>query len=162
MNKEELKFLIAKYEKVQFAVHKKAGMLTRELIKEEAGLDLTMEQHAVLRFINQTEHCTSSHLADFFMVNKSAITAIITRLADRGFISRVRDRVDRRVVYLTLTDEGSRLYNQCEEKVQELVGSFITQFEKTEIEQFLQTYEKLENLLDQKINEAGDNFEIHP
>ncbi len=157
MNSEDLKKLIAKYENVQFAVHKKAGLLTRELIKEEAGFDLTMEQHAVLRFINRTEHCTSSHLADFFMVNKSAITAIITRLADRGLITRERDSGDRRVVYLTLTSEGSSLYNQCENKVQELVGSFITQFDRKEIEQFIETFEKLERLLDQKMknHEAG-------
>jgi hypothetical protein len=57
------------------------------------------------------------------------------------------------VVYLTLTKEGYSLYENCQEKVQLLVESIITQFKETEITSFINTYEKLAQILVNKKNE---------
>ena len=95
-------------------------------------------------------------MADAFEVNKSAITAIINRMADRGLIQRTRDVNDRRVVYLTLTKEGNTLYENCQEKVQLLVESIISQFDETEITTFINTYEKLAQLLINKKQEERE------
>nr|WP_263327577.1 MarR family transcriptional regulator [Neobacillus sp. Marseille-Q6967] len=136
--------LIDRYVSVSFRVDKKAGAL----IKAQLGDDLTTDQLYILGYIHQAGECTSSELADSFYVNKSAITAIINRLADRGLIQRTRDENDRRVIYLTLTNEGKELRQKTEEKVHYLVESFITQFEETEIKSFIETYEKLADILD--------------
>jgi DNA-binding MarR family transcriptional regulator len=96
-------------------------------------------------------------LAEAFDVNKSAITAIINRLADRGLIERTRDENDRRVVYLTLSVKGKELLQKTQEKVHLLVESFITQFDETEITNFINTYEKLALILtNMKKEEVGE------
>lgn len=141
--------LIDRYMSLSFQVHKKA----ESLIKEEIGNELTYDQHYILRHIYQTGECTPSELADAFEVNKSAITAIINRMVERGFIQRTRDENDRRVVFLSLTDEGSELFKTAQERVHLLVESIITQFEKTEITNFLQTFEKLAQILNNKKQE---------
>ena len=102
MDKKIIQELIDRYVSVSFEVHKKA----ESLIKGQIGDDLTNDQHYILRYIQQSNDCTSSELADAFEVNKSAITAIINRLVDRGIIQRTRDENDRRVVYLTLSEKG--------------------------------------------------------
>lgn len=135
--------LIDRYIAVSFKVTKKA----ESLIKEQIGDDLTNDQHYILRYIYQTEECTSSELAEVFKVNKSAITAIINRMADRGLIKRTRDESDRRVVYLTLTDEGNILFEKTEDRIHCLVESIITKFNIDEIQHFIQTYEKLADIL---------------
>lgn len=144
MNKEYIQELINRYIKVSFSVTKKAELL----IKDQIGGDLTYEQHYTLRYIKQRTSCTSSELAEVFAVNKSAVTAIITRLVDKGLIERTRDENDRRVVYLTLTTVGEELFNKCEQRVHDLVEGIITKFQDDEISAFIGTFEKLEKLLD--------------
>ncbi|WP_235888025.1 MarR family winged helix-turn-helix transcriptional regulator [Neobacillus paridis] len=141
--------LINRYVTISFQVHKKA----ESLIKEQIGNDLTNDQHYILRYIDQSESCTPTELADVFEVNKSAITAIVNRMADKGLIERTRDLNDRRVVYLTLTPEGKELYQKAQEKIHLLVESIITQFEEPEIKAFINTYEKLAKVLNNKKKE---------
>ncbi|MEH7014458.1 MarR family transcriptional regulator [Neobacillus niacini] len=154
MDKKTIQELIDRYLSVSFVVNKKA----ESLLKCQIGEDLTTDQHYILSYIQQSHECTSSELAEAFDVNKSAITAIINRLADRGLIQRTRDEKDRRVVYLTLSDKGRELHHKTQEKVHLLVESFITQFDETEITNFINTYEKLALILtNMKKDEEGDN-----
>jgi len=153
VDKQIIQELIDRYVTISFQVHKKA----ESLVKGQIGDDLTNDQHYILRYISQSGECTSSELADAFEVNKSAITAIINRMADRGLIQRTRDKNDRRVVYLTLTEAGNTLYQNCQEKIRFLVESIITQFEESEIKNFINTYEKLAQILaNKKKEELGD------
>jgi DNA-binding MarR family transcriptional regulator len=143
MTDKNIKDLVDRYIAVSFSVHKKA----EQLIQDEIGSGLTNDQHYVLRYMNKVGTCTSSELADVFEVKKSAITAIITRLWEKGLIQRTRDVEDRRVVYLTLTEQGQSLFDKTEDRIHKLVESFINQFDNPEINQFINTYEKLNNIL---------------
>nr|WP_286231673.1 MarR family transcriptional regulator [Neobacillus mesonae] len=149
MDNNMIQELINRYISISFQVHKKA----ESLIKCQIGNDLTNDQHYILRYIHQAGSCTSTELAEVFEVNKSAITAIINRMADRNLIDRTRDENDRRVVYLTLTKEGIELYQKAQEKIRLLVESIITQFEEPDITAFIDTYEKLADVLNNKKKE---------
>jgi len=149
MEKSVIEDLIDRYLNVSIQVHKKAGTL----IKVQIGNEMTTDQYFILRYIFLGGKSTSSELADAFDVNKSAITAIINRMEDRRLIDRTRDLTDRRVVYLSLTEEGKELYQKAQDKVGELVASIITQFDETEITSFINTYEKLEKILDNRKRE---------
>ncbi|KON86409.1 MarR family transcriptional regulator [Sporosarcina globispora] len=150
MSVPNIKDLVDRYIAVSFSVEKKAA----SLVKNQIGSDLTNDQHFTLRYINQVGSCTSSELAEVFDVKKSAITAMITRMWEKGLIQRTRDENDRRVVYLTLTDKGNELYAKAEEKIHNLVESLINKFDQAEIHQFIETFEKLDNVLSE--NKAGD------
>jgi DNA-binding MarR family transcriptional regulator len=153
MDKKTIQELIDRYVSVSFDVNKKAESLIKGQIEE----DLTVDQHYIIQYIQNSKECTSSELAEAFDVNKSAITAIINRLADRGLIERTRDEKDRRVVYLTLSDKGIDLHHKTQEKVHLLVESFITQFDESEITAFINTYEKLAQILTtMKKEEVGE------
>jgi DNA-binding MarR family transcriptional regulator len=143
MAETNIKDLVDRYIAVSQSVEKKAG----SLVKGQIGSDLTNDQHFTLRYMNQVGTCTSSELAEVFDVQKSAITAIIQRLWEKGLIERTRDDKDRRVVYLTLTEKGKNLYLQCEERINNLVEGLITKFEHNEINQFINTFEKLNQIL---------------
>ncbi|QED49264.1 MarR family winged helix-turn-helix transcriptional regulator [Cytobacillus dafuensis] len=135
--------LIDRYIELSFSVHRRG----EALVKCQIGSDLTNDQHYTLRYISKAGSCTSTELAEEFDVQKSAITAIINRLWEKGLIQRTRDENDRRVVYLTLTDKGNELFYQAEERIHKLVESFISKFDQSEIKQFIETYEKLNQVL---------------
>lgn len=136
--------LINRYVDVSFAVTKKA----ENLIKDSIGDTITNDQHYTLRYIHKAGTCTSTELAEVFEVKKSAITAIVNRLTEKELIRRTRDKDDRRVIYLTLTEKGAELFDKTEEKIHKLVGSIITSFDESEIVSFIETYEKLNRQLD--------------
>ena len=146
MDEKSIKGLVDHYINVSFSVNK----IAESLIKEQIGADLTTDQHYTLRYINKVGTCTSSELAEVFDVKKSAITAIINRLWEKGLIQRTRDDNDRRVIYLTLTEKGDELFLKTEERIHALVESFITQFGQSEITQFLKTFEKLNDILSER------------
>jgi len=143
LNEQLIKKLVDQYIEINISIEKNAG----QLIKGQMCGDVTSDQHYMLRYINNAEVCTSTELAETFNVNKSAITAIINRLWEKGLIQRNRDEKDRRVVYLTLTEEGKNLFNETESRIHQLVGSFIKQFDRAEIESFMKTYEKLNKII---------------
>ncbi|WP_449537516.1 MarR family winged helix-turn-helix transcriptional regulator [Ferdinandcohnia sp. Marseille-Q9671] len=143
MNKPNIKELVDLYLEVSFSVN----TIAESLVKAEIGSDLTNDQHYTLRYINKVGSCTSTQLAEVFEVKKSAITAIINRLWEKGLIQRTRDENDRRLVYLTLSDKGNELFAKTEERVHTLVESIIGQFSEEEIVQFLKTYGKLNEIL---------------
>jgi DNA-binding MarR family transcriptional regulator len=143
LNDLSIKKLVDQYIEINFSIEKTA----EQLIKGQMSGDLTSDQHYMLRHINNVQVCTSTELAEIFQVKKSAITAIITRLWEKGLIQRTRDEKDRRVIYLTLTDTGKALFEETESRIHQLVGSFIKQFDQDEIEYFMKTYEKLNKII---------------
>ncbi|MFT4412850.1 MarR family winged helix-turn-helix transcriptional regulator [Fredinandcohnia humi] len=149
MSQTNIKEMVDRYLNVSFSVE----TIAESLVKEQIGSDLTNDQHYTLRYINKVGSCTSTELAEVFDVKKSAITAIINRLWEKGLIQRTRDENDRRLVYLTLTEKGNELFTKTEERVHRLVESIIGGFEEKEILQFLETYEKLNDVLIQIKND---------
>lgn len=143
MEKEELQDLIDRFDEFAFTVARKIVAVT----KEQIGGGLTSDQHLTMRYIKKYGPCTSSELADVFYVNKSAITAIMNRLSDKGYIERIPDTRDRRVIHLQLTERGREVVTEGEERVRKIVGMYLSRLEKSEIATFLRTFEKLANIV---------------
>ena len=79
---------------------------------------LTHIDFAVLRLFLEVEERTTTQLADALPIALSSISRTVTKLADRGLIGRRRLLSDRRVVILTLTEEGVALTENLHRRVQ--------------------------------------------
>ncbi|MFF2890259.1 MarR family winged helix-turn-helix transcriptional regulator [Paenibacillus sp. NPDC057967] len=134
-----LKSLIHRYEIANFIVERGLHVKVKDLMPEE----LTVDQFKTLRFLRHNVNSTASELAQFFCVGKSSITAIITRLSDKGLIDRIQDDDDRRVIHLKLTEEGERISSLLEERVQNVLADIIEHFDEKEAIAFIETFEKL-------------------
>lgn len=141
MKQDMIKDLIYRYEMANFVIERRMHAKLRGIMPE----DLTVEQFKTLRFLRYNGSSTSSELADIFCVGKSSITAIITRLSDKGLIQRLPEEKDRRVINLALSDEGKRVCDVMEEQVQTVLMGVITHFDEQEAQAFIHTYEKLAN-----------------
>lgn len=143
VDKALLGSFISRYEEALFVVTRRLNAAIRERISEE----LTLEQYSVLRYLGKRGKATSSELADTFCVGKSSITAITTRLFDKQLIERLPDEKDRRVTYLGLTRFGSRLADEMEERIKDVLSQYLGHFAEQEAIQFIETFEKLAALL---------------
>ncbi|WP_438447914.1 MarR family winged helix-turn-helix transcriptional regulator [Gorillibacterium sp. sgz5001074] len=146
MDSTKLDSLIRRYEEVyMFATRKISSMIT-DLVSK----DLTMEQYYVLHFLDKCGSCASSELADHFGVNRSAITAMIDRLDTKGYVRRVKHGDDRRMVYLEITEDGEQIRGIVEEKIRQLVESYLQELGEEDLENFVRIYERIANIIAEK------------
>jgi MarR family transcriptional regulator, organic hydroperoxide resistance regulator len=108
-----------------------------------AQLGLTPGQVFMLHFIRQENQCTVSKLAEKMEVTPSAITVMLDRLENHGFVFRTRDKSDRRVVIIQLTEAGDAALNQVLNVRNEIMKHCLTQIEPDELDSFVQTLQKL-------------------
>ena len=69
--------------------------------------DLTEAQFFTGMFIQQHGTSTMSEIANALGVSLSAITGIIDRMVKHGYVERIRDESDRRLVRVQLTEKGN-------------------------------------------------------
>lgn len=146
-----LKDLIRRYERANFVVERQLHAQLKDMMPEE----LTVDQFKMMRYMRYSERSTPSELSDIFCVGKSSITAIISRLSDKGLIQRLTEENDRRIVILVLTDEGKRLCNLMEERVEAMLAGFINHFEQDEALLFIRTFEKLAGVMSGAVGTAA-------
>ena len=76
-------------------------------VSEKFGI--TGPQLWALKTISENESLSLSDLGKRMYLHPSTITGVIDRLEKKRYVTRIRDQVDRRVIYVELTAEGKRL-----------------------------------------------------
>lgn len=142
----DIYMLIGRYQTAMNTIYRGVN----SILKEKIHSDITTDQFSTLQYIRNNETCTSTEIAHAFGVGKSAVTAQINRLFDKELIERTRDQSDRRNVYLHVTPKGLELVNFTEKEVYAVIGEQLAHFDKEEITMFIQSIEKLANVMDKR------------
>lgn len=78
-------------------------------IKGISDLDITLPQYFALMTIFTVKQCTMKDLAGSLKVSYPTVTGLIDRLERNGYVIRVRNNLDRRVVNVKLSDKGLKM-----------------------------------------------------
>src|SRR5438067_716050 len=84
-------------------------------LRDISELRATTGQIRLLRIVITHQRCTMQELADELGVAAPTVTAMVKRLLTQGFVERLRDEQDWRVVWVLPTERGQRavtLYDQ--------------------------------------------------
>jgi DNA-binding MarR family transcriptional regulator len=84
--------------------------------------DLPLPQIRALHLISRRPSCAMGHVAERLGVAMSTATQIADRLEQRGWVRRADDPEDRRVVRLSLTEEGRRVVDERRHLRRERLG----------------------------------------
>lgn len=105
------------------------------LVKMYEPYDLTPPQAAIITILYHNELLKVSELSSMMRTPDSNVSSICRRLEDRGFIERIRDKDDRRVVYIKATNKTKELYEQieCENKKLYTVADHLSEEDKMNI-----------------------------
>ena len=91
-------------------LHALGGTTFRQMLWQKAAeLDLTYAQSQVLFFVADRPGCHMGDVAKTFAVTLPAVTHIVDRLEQKGFVARRSDPADRRAYRLELTPAGRDL-----------------------------------------------------
>ncbi|MBT9164139.1 MAG: putative HTH-type transcriptional regulator YusO [candidate division WS2 bacterium] len=82
-----------------------------ELRREATRMDINLTQFYILTFLTSYPLSPIGELSRKFELSPSTMTAHMDILESKGFITRIREDEDRRVVKLDLTPEGKTFIN---------------------------------------------------
>ena len=94
------------------------NVVARGMAQIVAAHGLTHIDFALLRLFLGIEKWTTTQLAETLPLAPSGISRSVTKLVDKGLVRRRRLLSDRRVVMLTLTDQGLALTQELHQRVQ--------------------------------------------
>ncbi|SFR68857.1 MarR family winged helix-turn-helix transcriptional regulator [Anaeromicropila populeti] len=84
---------------------------------------------------------------------KPAISKKIRSLEEKEYVKRVSDKKDKRVVYLTVTEEGRKALEESKKEITDFLTVVFQKMGSEDVEQLLHLNEKLVDLI---IEELGD------
>jgi len=106
-------------------------------------LGLTNPQLYMLYVIREKGPIKVTDLADQLEVKPSAITVMIDRLRNQGYVARQDDDRDRRVVIIVLTEEGQSILAKLKQTRNKILLRYLQQLDPLEMDQMICTLEKM-------------------
>ena len=84
---------------------------TKILPRCEETENLKTMEFYILMYIGMKSSKKMSELARVFSIAKSNVTVLVDGMEKKGYLKRVRNSDDRRVINVELTDKGKRLFD---------------------------------------------------
>ncbi|WP_235847672.1 MarR family winged helix-turn-helix transcriptional regulator [Paenibacillus tuaregi] len=105
-------------------------------------LGLTGPQFHMLGLISKEKSCNISYLAEKLEVKPSAITVMIDRLVQSGYVERRHDEHDRRAVLVSVTPEGGEVLKEAKKKSREIIKYYFSHLDAHELDTLAGIFEK--------------------
>lgn len=115
--------------------------------KAEYETGLTGPQLWAIKVISENEAICVSELAAKMYLHAATVIGILDRLEDRGYITRVRSRSDRRFVVVELSQKGKMLVRQSPDVAQGLIVKGLEYLPEQTLGTISRGLEKLVDLL---------------
>lgn len=123
-----------------YVLSKEITGLYRPILEE---LDLTYPQYLVMMVLWEEDGLAVSHIGEKLFLDSGTLTPVLKRLENKGFINRIRNKEDERVVQLFLTENGKNLRQQACRIPEKLLEQIHVQIE--DLKNFKDTLNQLIN-----------------
>lgn len=108
----------------------------------EAYGDVTKREFNLLTMLGKSEKMIMKEVADFLGVPVSSATAIVDKLAEKGYLRRVHSPNDRRIIEVVLSDEGKSIYLSMKSKMKSFARNIMDKLEESEKTKFIYLLKK--------------------
>ena len=104
---------------------------------------LSAQESQLLLSVGTKEALKMSEIAKALQLTLSSVTALVDKLEAKAFVTRQRSLEDRRIVRVSLTAEGRKLYDLVEGAQRELSMSVLKVLSREEQDMLLALFRKL-------------------
>ena len=108
----------------------------------DAGFDITPVQYAALVAVQQNPGIDQVTLAGLIAYDRTTITGVVDRLAQKGFVARRPSSRDRRARELQITDEGREALKRIQPAVEEAQRIMLRGLDAEESDEFMRLLRK--------------------
>lgn len=110
----------------------------------------TMLQFSALNFLKSQSNGTVGDLAEHIKLSKSSATQLVERLEKAGFLRRVHDKNDRRIVHLRITKQGEVKIIELKKKFMEKIGKVFSRIPERDLHELIRIHTNLIETLKKK------------
>jgi DNA-binding MarR family transcriptional regulator len=122
---------------------------------------LTAEQYAVLAVMRVLDGSVRiSDLARGLERTPNSVSMIVDRMVKAGLVRRVRDRGDRRVVYVVVTDRGEKAFRPATKAGLELIQMIMSPLSDEDKHTFLSLHQAVKYKALEYLNAGADTEEM--
>ena len=139
------------YPRIYFACH------TRHVIDLDTGVTLTANQASILDHLDLQEPITLLELATHMGVTPSTMSITLGRLAQLGYVEKVKDPRDKRKVGLTLSGAGAKIKNSKSVLDPDRVARLLAHLNESEQGQALTGLALLARAADVELKETSES-----
>lgn len=118
--------------------------VARGMDKRLADYNISSLEFTILSVCLSSETTTLRELGKVIPIDRGRISRMVNALYDRGFLVRRRDRKDRRVVHLRLSQMGQRIAPELVQRVREHNIMLLEGVTEEEMRQFVTVSRKIE------------------
>jgi len=80
-------------------------------------------------------------------ISKPYMTILVNQLIQDGYVQRIPDTIDRRVINIAITTEGKKHLKQVGSRYKETIKNMLSELDSRDLEELCQSLEKLRNIL---------------
>ena len=108
---------------------------------------ITLPQFLILDFLSQQGESRMTDMAHFMHVTTAAMTGIVDRLVGYGYVVRVYEPEDRRIVKIKLTPGGNELVRKINEQRRSMVIKIFGSISETDRQDYLRILMQIKEIL---------------
>jgi DNA-binding MarR family transcriptional regulator len=108
---------------------------------------ITLPQLLVLDFLSENGPSRMTDLAHFIKVSTAAMTGVIERLVRHGYVLRVYEPRDRRIIRIRLIPKGSDLIEKINRQKRETVIHIFGRISESERQDYLRILTRIKDIL---------------
>ena len=111
------------------------------------GFGVTMVQTQVLVELDRCEVCTIGDLADAMGSAPGNASAMCKTLEKKKLVTRTRNPEDERIVFVSLTDQGSNLLREIEEELSAKCNPLLAEYSDADFAVIINGMSKLQDIV---------------
>ncbi|WP_428416311.1 MarR family winged helix-turn-helix transcriptional regulator [Phocicoccus schoeneichii] len=98
-----------------------------------------------LSYLSKNKYARPSEIANVLGLKPPTVTTITEKLVKKGFVERLYDDTDRRIIHIKITDSGREILKRANESGQVLRREMFMKLNEKERDELLRLYRKLNN-----------------
>ena len=103
----------------------------------------TIMQYSALKFLALHNKTTVGDLGNHLKLSKSSATQLIERLVKTGYVERIHDEQDRRIVRLTISPSGELYIIELKKKFMDKMGSIFSKVPDDDLKELIRIHTNL-------------------
>lgn len=111
--------------------------------------NLGRRQLYTLNVLSQVDMLNMSNLADKIGVSNQQLTKIVDKLVRKGYAKRNYDENNRRIILVSLTDDGKQYLDEMSAKISESINVHTKNMTKERKKEILESIDVLNDFLDE-------------
>ncbi|MEY8441541.1 MarR family transcriptional regulator [Lactobacillaceae bacterium 24-114] len=118
-------------------------------LRKSTFSDLTIKEMHAIDAVSMYNHQTISQVANKLHLTPGTMTSMADRLIRKGYLERIRDKEDRRIVRLALTKRGRVLYRAHRAFHNMMVKRFLQGMNEEELKVIKKSLQNLEDFVNE-------------